>query len=212
MQYTVDADFLIFPNVALLSRISQHSTNLLLLLDFNWQQSHDHANPALDCPVSFVLRWVLLFQLCVDPKSWRIYECWWLPWFLISKTWIQNGLGGFFGHLFLKNTYHIQFFFVCPAFSTCTYHHRASYFTHGSDVSTTLIFIRLWGHWTSLSGFWRSSLRRNSEESHAVFGPANLGSIHVINHRRVLDHWLALNQPWNDFHILVNVPWIVNFP
>ena len=54
---------------------------------------------------------------------------------------------GSFWSSFLEKYVPYTLFFVCPAFSTCTYHHRASYFTHGSDVSTKLIFIfRLWGH------------------------------------------------------------------
>ena len=46
-----------------------------------------------------------LLCLMMGLKSWRIYECWWLPSFLISnKTW--KGLRILFGH-FLRNTYYI---------------------------------------------------------------------------------------------------------
>jgi hypothetical protein len=48
-------------------------------------------------------------------------------------------------------------FFVCPAFSTCIYHHhRASYFTHGFDDQAY------------------AAIQKNVND--AVFGPANFGS------------------------------------
>ena len=78
------------------------ATNVDLFLDFNWEQRQ----------LSTRLRSLLC--LTMGLKSWRIYECWWLPWFLISKKKLEKTQYSFW--LFLEKYVRYIFCFICPAF------------------------------------------------------------------------------------------------
>ena len=72
----------------------------------SWTSTENKANCPLDCAVSSCLMMGL--------KFWRIYECWWLPWFLISnKTW--KGLRILFASFHEKYVLYI-YCFICQAF------------------------------------------------------------------------------------------------
>lgn len=111
-------------------------------------------------------------------------------------------------------------FFVCPTISTCIYHHhhRASYFTHGSDLSTMLIFIfqvlRSLESWTSLSGHL-STIRLTPQFGKKVMlsSVPRISGIFIMMSKNIDGSW-TIGSPWINLEMNchIHVPWIVDFP
>ena len=101
------------------------SINVLLFLDFNWEQPHDHANCPLDCEISSVLRWVSSPDEFTNVDGYR-------------DSWLQLKLGKdriFFGSCLAKYVlmrYYIYFvlyaqlFYLNISSSVTTYHSTPS--------------------------------------------------------------------------------------
>ena len=118
------------------------------------------------------------------------------------KTWTDCVL---FGQYFLENTY-VVFFFVRPAFSTCTYHHHI--FTHGSDISND---VNIYLH-TLRSLQRKLELHLETIRLTPQFRRVSVPRISGIMSKVIDGSWaiVALDQPWNVFQAIP--PWTVNFP